>query len=354
MNSNKVIVGTGLLGLDVIFANDGQFIRATLGGSCGNVLGILAEMGWNSYPVNVIGHDRAGDILLTEMRQIGMQSDFVSRSPSHRTPVIYQHQQGKEQKHFAKPTHKFSFECPICGEKHKPDFNYDPALGSHCACSLPDADAFFLDRPTKLGLSLAKLYRSKGALIIFEPSSMNDSPNLFQEILKHTNILKYADDRISELKGYDLSHVSLEIQTSGARGLSYRAPSLRQQWVKLDAYQVPFVSDTAGAGDWCTAGMIYKLLEEKEAGMVFSTNHLEEAISFGQLLSALNCTTTGARGLTSILDGVELRRLAASYTYTERGQANEFLYDNNPLDGKWNSRVSKHSAPETMPAVCCS
>ena len=49
---NKIAVGAGLISLDVLIW-DGKLIPVGyyVGGTCGNVMMILAHMGWESYPI---------------------------------------------------------------------------------------------------------------------------------------------------------------------------------------------------------------------------------------------------------------------------------------------------------------
>ena len=49
-------------------------------------------------------------------------------------------------------------------------------------------------------------------------------PEEVQRALELTHILKYADDRIASLIGFDLSTVAVEIQTLGAKWFAVFAP----------------------------------------------------------------------------------------------------------------------------------
>src|SRR5262249_45010704 len=92
----------------------------------------------------------------------------------------------------------------------------------------------------------------------------------------------------------------LEIETLGKQGLRYRnrlkfCPT--PGWIESKAFELPRIKDTGGAGDWCTAGLIYTLGQK-------GINHfksirpavLGEAISFAQALAAWSCRFEGARG----------------------------------------------------------
>ena len=107
------ILGTGLIALDIVLDHERNLLTYGLGGSAGNVLSILASLGWSSTPIGKIGCDIAADIILDEFKSLGAHLDLIDRACTSRTPVIYQHQLNNP----AGKTHEFSFACPICGVK---------------------------------------------------------------------------------------------------------------------------------------------------------------------------------------------------------------------------------------------
>ncbi len=286
------IAGTGLFALDILVRLDGSIGKPALGGSAGNVLSILGALGWTAVPIGETGDDRAAKLLSETFDALGADLSFFRRSRHRCTPIIYQHQLSDHTDN----THRFTFECPICGERRRPVWDDEHwVLDEHH--DLPAASVFFLDRPTELGVALAQHYAGRGALIVFEPSSLGDDPELFRRALGAAHIVKYADDRLDALPFDRTEGPLVEIQTRGANGLRFRTKSLDDAWLSMGAYALPFVRDTSGAGDWCTAGLIYELF--RLGGMPKMTDHLTlvRALAFGQALSSLNCLTEGARGL---------------------------------------------------------
>ena len=297
------IVGAGLFALDVIVRTDGTKVPPKLGGSAGNVLSILGALGWTATPVGLVGDDDAGKVLRSDFESVEADLRFIHPSDRCDTPVIYQHQ--------VSPghglTHRFSFACPHCGEHRRPSWE-DEAVFSNVADQLPNSSVFFLDRPTPLGVALAEHYAATGTVVVFEPSSMGDDIGLFSRAVRASTIVKYSDDRLKSLDDFDLDSVQIEIQTRGSNGLRFRKPSLSDDWVHLGAYAIPYVHDTSGAEDWCTAGMLYELFSGAKH-RTHSPNHDQvlEALAFGQALSTLNCMTEGARGLLSHLPMHQVR-----------------------------------------------
>lgn len=308
------ILGTGLIALDIILDADLNLISYGLGGSAGNVLSILASLGWSSSPVGMLGCDVAADIILDDFRSLKANLELIVQEPSISTPVIYQHQLNKP----GAKTHKFSFACPICGEKRSwksPSIQ----LPSKEVLDATKPNVVYMDRATSIGIQLAEYYKKKNVLIFFEPSAIGNDPELFTQALAVADIVKYADDRLDDLEAFDLSHISVEICTMGSDGLKFRAPSLGNDWVRLDAFNAPTVIDTSGAGDWCTSGMLHYLFDRDinfSIGNV-TYNHLNEALRFGQALSALNCMATGARGLSRSLPRSKINNLASELQRTK-------------------------------------
>lgn len=305
-SANK-IVGTGLIALDVLLRDESTAVYSALGGSTGNVLAILAHLKWNGFPVAQIGADNAGGCIREEFKSLGSDTRFLINNDIVGTPVIYQWP-GEEEK-----THRFSFACPFCGSKKRfSDYVCNHELVNAVTETVTSPQVFYFDRITPSALELAKVYRDRGAIIMFEPSEIRGDDEGMHNALTLAHILKYADDRISDLAKFDLSNVSVEIQTLGAKGLYFRAPSLTTDWVELPAIKVPYISDTAGAGDWCSAGLLYYLFSNDKAipSSIFSHNNLCEALRFGQALSALNCMYEGARGIMRHRSAIYITRAA--------------------------------------------
>ena len=92
----------------------------------------------------------------------------------------------------------------------------------------------------------------------------------------------------------------LEIETLGSAGLRYRS-RLRNardgEWVECAAIPVHWAKDAAGAGDWCTAGLVDRLCRNGRAGLLQASRaELSSAVKYGQALASWACGFEGARG----------------------------------------------------------
>jgi sugar/nucleoside kinase (ribokinase family) len=296
--SKPTIFGTGLIALDLVMGAEPQSpVRSWAGGTCGNVLTILAYLGWSSFPIARMNGDPASQRVKADMKRWGVRMDFSSCSPKCHTPIVIQYiRKGRD----GLPTHRFSWSCPRCG-KWLPGFKAvtQDAIET-VSPSLTGASAFFMDRLSRAGIELAKLAAAEGAVVIFEPSAKSD-PKLFAEVLKLAHIVKYASQRMPKIDDIMANGTSVlvEVQTLGSEGLRYRHRfgSRPSAWVRVDAVQAPKLADACGAGDWCTAGLIAKAAARGLAGLTKGgADSVRRALRFGQTLAAWNCGFEGARG----------------------------------------------------------
>jgi sugar/nucleoside kinase (ribokinase family) len=293
-----VVVGTGLVALDVVMNTDvHQRPRLWAGGTCGNVLTILSYLGWQAYPVARLNENIPAKHLLRDLRKWGVHLKFVHARHGGSTPVIVEHIRHNAA---GKALHTFSWSCPRCGAVLP---RYKAVLAADAraiAAQIEHPQVCFLDRVSPGTLILARASATQGALVVFEPSSIGD-PRLFREALALAHILKYSHERMEPLEAMvSTGGPLLTIKTFGEEGLRYRSKLPLYEtndWEWLNAYAVDDVRDAAGAGDWCTAGIIYRLGQQGLEGLQQVTaTQLLDALCFGQALAAWNCGFEGARG----------------------------------------------------------
>ena len=298
VDGNRSCVGTGMVILDLVF-NQGSpepyFTRS--GGSCGNVLTILSYLGWEAYPVARLGRDRGAEVLIDDLTRFGVNSRFLIQEESGKTPAIVETIRNSDN---GSRTHSYSLHCPQCGNyltRHRP---ISQKIAESVLGDLVQTTVFYFDRPSRGAITLAGHYRAQGALIVFEPSNMREE-NLFKEAACVSHILKYSNERISDISevlGDEV--VPLEIQTLGRSGLRYRWQTGKKAeniWQYMPSYIVSNVIDEAGAGDWCTAGIVFSLGQHGAASFWRTrSSGIERALQLGQALAATSCEFPSARG----------------------------------------------------------
>ena len=300
--NRPAIIGMGLVALDVVITDvRDQQPRYFSGGTCGNVLTILKYIGWTAKPIARLGLGSNTDFVVADLRKFGVSTQFVTKKPDGSTPVII-HRIRRVSNGDA--YHTFSWRCPSCGA-HLP--GYKPVLGSittQLSTKLGSPNVFFFDRVSRGVLNVANVLRERGTVIVFEPSSVGE-PRLFREAWAVAHIVKYSNGKLRDIADIEVAPrertgVLLEIETLGGNGVRYqsRLPRARTQgWCTMEAFSQSTVRDTAGAGDWCTAGLLDKVARSGVFELRRTTmGQLKDAVRYGQALAAWNCRFEGARG----------------------------------------------------------
>lgn len=297
--TSPLAMGTGLIALDVVVTND-QLAEAQhrTGGTCGNVLLALRYLGFQVAPIARLQNDSAARLIRSELHLLGVDTQFVTFAEDGSTPIIVQTIRSNPG---GEPTHSFSWRCPSCGVRFP---GYKPPLATTAeaiATKMPAPRVFFFDRVSRGSLILAGRAAQLGALVMFEPSSVGDQ-SLFQEAWDLAHVVKYSHERLTDLPdSLEFGpNVLLQIETLGAAGLRYRAKLKKRAmspWKTLEAFKAPTVVDTAGAGDWCAAGLLYQLGREGAEGFrAITPAEVEAGLRYGQALASWNCGYPGARG----------------------------------------------------------
>ncbi len=319
INGQKHAVGAGFFALDMI---EGRKKIYAAGGSCGNVMAILAWMGWHSIPVGRLGIDQAGEFILEELNGLGLNTENLIQDSTVKTPLVVQKFVVSKD---GQRTHRFSLTCPDC-RSWLPRFRSitlkqaDPLVESKLKPKI-----FYFDKITPASLKLAKWAKEKGALVMFEPYSINDDRH-FQHAVDICHILKYSDVRLGHIPDLEKTkHPKIIVKTLGASGVEMR---WRNRWSRMEAFVAPKFEDAAGSGDWCSAGILHHL--GRKGAIILKElrkSDLDRSVRFGQALAAINCGYEGARGLMEFMDEKILNRALQSLEMSENiedwGKENE-------------------------------
>jgi fructokinase len=295
-NNQPCLISSGFVALDIVIGiEDPLTPRFYGGGTTGNVTAALSYLGWQSTPISRLSSDEAGLFVKADLERWGVDTTHLAEGSPCPTPIVVERIfLGKD----GAPKHRFLWTCPDCGAYFP---SYRPVLADAIERLKPkitSASAFFTDRVSRSTLALAEHCKSKGAVVIFEPSGVQD-PAHFIEMLRLCDVLKYSDQRAKGFSDLLNKHDAiLEIQTLGSEGLRFllRRPKRSVSWVSLASYDVK-IKDTSGAGDWTTAGLTHRLFSEGRRSLQSLTKAtVTEALAYGQALAALNCQFEGARG----------------------------------------------------------
>lgn len=320
-----VCVGLGLVSLDVILnGSPSTPAKISVGGTCGNVISILSFLGWKAKPISRFSNSNTSNRIFEDLKKFGVDTDLIIIEDSGSTPIII-HRILKDNLGNAK--HKFEFKIPETNE-WLPRFK--PVLASSVESIVSkqsNTDVFFFDRISKSAFELAKFYRDQGAIIYFEPSSFKIDDKLFKKCLEISHIVKFSNDRINNYSEiFENAICDLEIETLGKNGLRYRKKSDQENiWKYISSFENSNVVDSAGAGDWSTAGIIYKLGSYKKDIDSMNYSEIENALIFGQALGCINCSFNGARGAMYEVNIAELIKIVSSTIKKKYFSIDEYL-----------------------------
>lgn len=285
--TRPAVAGTGLTAVDRIYSNDSAAPLQALGGSCGNILLSLAMLGHPVSPMVTLADDDHGRFLFEEFAKAGCETRHVSRLESGTSPVIV------EIVDTITATHSFTSTCPETSKRFPKWRSIDKNQVRRAADTLKTASVFYTDRVSVSILSAMKEAKKAGALVFFEPASVEDV--LFPNALRSASIVKLAEDTVGRsVRDSDLHPETVVIRTHGSAGLSVSIGEEKRHFPSVSA---PRLVDTCGSGDMVTTGLLDLLLKRCQHEGCWRVEDVFEGVALGQRLAALNCAFAGARGL---------------------------------------------------------
>lgn len=301
------LLSAGYLTLDVIVRDlaNRQYWHAA-GGTSGNVSVFASALGVETTVLARVGEDQRGIHLFQFLSMAGVDTSHIERVSKLRTPGIIELIRGT-----LDGAHKFTYTCPACHTR----LPKNAVVSKRCAESeIPNInhfDAFFFDRATPSTIRLAKAARKAGLLVMFEPPSVPRSRNAgcaaaLSDIVK---ISLKSSQCAGQWRPADEAHTQFIVETMGAHGVRVRSRAPRGWSAPKVCQAIPqqVIRDTAGAGDWLTAGILYSLLPERDA---ISTDQLTNSIEYGQRLSAISLAFDGPQGALTGLGTKDIKRIA--------------------------------------------
>lgn len=262
---------------------------AAPGGTALNVAEAAASLGFAASVVGTIGRDSPGRYAKAALSSNGVDVTQLRLDSSWTTPVLIQ--AGTP----ASP--EWRFHCPHCGTRFA---KYRPSPVSHALQVVETQSApsvYFFDRTSLFSLTLAEKWREAGSLVVFEPSTVGQ-PQLFARASQLAHIVKFSRDRLAAVEPHLGGIRATVVETRGADGAEIRFGSTGRA-VRLGASRARTITDSAGAGDWTTAGMVAGLVHSVSqpdwAQVVTVGQVMRDAVNAGQRLGLVACSWSGAR-----------------------------------------------------------
>ena len=161
------IFGTGLIALDIVISHKSSSpLRAWTGGTCGNVLSILAYLGWLVTPLARLNGDFASQCIAADMVRWGADISFLNCPPTANAPIVIEEIfMNKE----ALPSHHFIWKCPHCGHSLPYFKPITKAILPIIETSVANCPIFFMDRVSRASLDIASIVKDNGGIIFLNP-----------------------------------------------------------------------------------------------------------------------------------------------------------------------------------------
>ena len=297
----------GYLTLDLIVRDlEGHDYWQAVGGTCGNVAVFASALGAEVSLLARVGKDRRGSLILEYLNDGGVDTSGVEQIERLGTPGIIEHILGT-----AQGTHQFSFKCPACMRQLPKQSVVSWRRAKIEAKCINRYDAFFFDRATPATLLLAEAAREAGLLVMFEPPTIPRT-DIAKRAAAFSDIAKVSVRRRNQDRTWNLSSdVSTKfiIETLGACGVRASARSFHgwSEWQELPAFPQSHICDTAGAGDWFTAGLLTSLpIETGSIGF----DEVLASVEYGQKLSAISLAFDGPGGALAALGAPTIKEIA--------------------------------------------
>lgn len=286
------VIGAGLACLDII--NDEKSVLVMNGGTCANVLTVLAQLGENSallIPKYINDLQNADFYLAFEKLHVDLM--FYEKTKQSIPRVVETYDDSNK--------HIFYTKCPHCNKNLIKNKFITAPEAKALERLLLEYDVFFTDRISDGIKEIAKEFNENGEKIFYEPNSGRNLKAL-TEMAKICNVLKVSTDRISMnvlngiLSQCQSSMLEMVIATHGKQGLSFcykMSNGEFSDWIEGPYIEFGSIVDTSGAGDWLTAGFLHYWYKEK---FILNKEILYNILKQALRLSEIASMVQGAQG----------------------------------------------------------
>lgn len=295
MKDKLSVLGLGFSGLDIINANNDR--RFLPGGTCANVLSVLAFLGWRSVLVKAEYSDGWNSFVDRALQRIGVEVS-VFKSSKKPIPRVIQMNESTG--------HKFLTICPVCYKNLMTLELPSSAKSLMTDKAMDEFDLIYYDRVSAGIKDVVQQANKMNIWTFYEPNSFRSFSQTINNMAM-ANIVKFSLDRIpysaaqrllSELSG-ESARTRIILCTNAEKGIFYSIKRSNGNFDKMevvDGLQYDTIIDTSGAGDWLSAGFINTLIRGKLTVGNISHSDLNNAICRSMPLPQLCCSSAGALG----------------------------------------------------------
>ena len=296
-------VGSGIYNLDTIVVReypDGpagkrfteKVVAEEAGGTCGNVMCLLASFGLETYPQACLDDSPQGKKIAEDLERYSCDMRFVTHAPDGGTTLLrITHKRNPD------GTPGISVRAGSPGGSRFPRRKFLRARDQ--APAFVDAltaefipDFYFFDSPAAGHRYVARELRRMGTTVYYEPSGV--STNADMECISLSDIVKFSDENVPDTSFADGFKDKLFIQTCGKDGLRFKLRG--GAWKTLPGVPNDHVVDTEGAGDWTTAAIIYGLVRSGKPFETLDEEDLVPILNEAQRIASEKVSHLGSKG----------------------------------------------------------
>ena len=287
-------LGAGTFPLDNLQEKKGKdvnIIYQHVGGTAGNVMTILAWMGWHTLPAARLDDSEVGFQLKADMEAYGCDTRLVSNTPDGGTTILdIIHKTGRD----GKPKTAYMAHSPRGGRFVNHRF-WTLKQAQKLFDSLEEMpDVFFFDRCAPGNILLAQLFHERGVLVYYEPNEPVDSN--FLRAVAASDIVKFSNEKHPDISFTEGFTDKLFIQTMNEKGLRFKLRA--EGWITISPEHNPHVVDGEGAGDWTTSAFINEMGHHHM--LTFDRIHppnVNHCLEEAQRVASKSVSYIGAKGL---------------------------------------------------------
>ena len=288
-------LGAGTFPLDNLMVkhskDDVETIYQHVGGTAGNVMSILAWMGWHTLPAARLDDSEVGYQLKADLESYGCDTRYLTNTPDGGTTILdIIHKTGRD----GKPKMTLTAHSPRGGRFVNYRF-WTLKQAQQLFDSLEEMpDVFFFDRCAPGNILLAQLFHERGVLVYYEPNEPVDRN--FLRAVATSNIVKFSNEKHPDVSFTEGFTDKLFIQTMNRDGLCYRLRG--GDWHQLAPIWNSDAIDGEGAGDWTTSSFI-NALGKKGLPRIsdIEPSVLEDCLMEAQRVASESVSFIGAMGL---------------------------------------------------------
>ena len=298
----KTVIGSGIYCLDIIVVRDypewpkmkpftDRTVIEEVGGTCGNVMCMLAYLGWKAMPQVKLDDSPQGLKMTSDFKLYGCDCRYVQNTPDGGTTLLKcTHKYNSD----GQKTISFYVSAPDGGRFPRRRFLRARDEAPAFLESLDESPGvYFFDDAAAGHRALARALRQKGALVYFEPASINTKADI--EAVELSDIVKFSEPHVPGTSFTERYPDKLFIQTMGAEGLRFRLRG--GEWIHLAPAPCDKVVDWEGAGDWTTSAFLNNIAETDIPFASLTEEMVAAALEKAQEIAAQSVQFLSSKGM---------------------------------------------------------